>query len=69
MSADVEARRRSVIEQAARWYVCCMDEGMTLQECEAMQLWLQASAEHRAELASMFAMSALLKLQAKRSLQ
>lgn len=69
MSADVEAQRRSVIEQAARWCVRCMNAGMTLHECEAMQLWLRASPEHEIELASMFRLEALLSVHSKRVLQ
>lgn len=69
MSADVDAERRSVIEQAARWYARCMDEGMTPQESEELQQWLQASAEHRLELSSMFRLDALLIVHSKRLLQ
>ncbi|MBM0106464.1 DUF4880 domain-containing protein [Steroidobacter sp. S1-65] len=69
MSADIEARRKAVIKQAAEWYVRCMDQDMTLQECEEMHRWLEASVEHEVEFASMFRLDAHLILHSKRVLQ
>ncbi len=60
MAAHIADPRRFIIEQAARWYVCCMDEGMTLQQFEEMKQWLAASPEHEMEFAQMFAMDELL---------
>lgn len=66
MSMHDQADNRSVVEQAACWYLLCADESMTLQECEEMQQWLQASPEHRLELASLFRLDALLVLGSSR---